>query len=73
MINPPIFTLSKTSKDAHEFLDEVHKILVAMRATDTYKVELASYQLKDIAHTWRKMWQDRRPWAEFKSLGSYLR
>ncbi|XP_069146050.1 uncharacterized protein [Solanum lycopersicum] len=29
-----------------------------MRATDTKKAELASYQLKDVAQTWCKMWQD---------------
>ena len=30
-MNPPIFIGSKTSKDPHEFVDEVHKIFVAMR------------------------------------------
>ena len=30
-INPPIFIGSKTSEDPQEFVDEVHKILVAMR------------------------------------------
>ena len=41
-------------------MDEVHKILVPMGPTDTEKVELASYQLKDVAQTWCKMWQYRR-------------
>ena len=36
----------------------MHKIFVAIGAIDIKKVELASYQLKDIAHTWWKMWQD---------------
>ena len=35
-------------------------ILVAMGATDTDKAELASYQLKDVAQTWWKMWQYSR-------------
>ena len=41
-------------------VDEVHKILLAMGATETEKAELSSYQLKDVAQTWCKMWQDRR-------------
>ena len=54
-MNPPILTGSKTSEDPQEFMDEVHKILVAMGATDTKKVELASYKFKDVAQTWCKM------------------
>ena len=50
-MNPPIFTGSKTSEDPQEFIDEVHKILVAMGATDIEKAELASYKLKDVAQT----------------------
>ena len=42
-MNPWILTVSKTSNDPQEFIDEVHKILVAMGATDTEKAELASY------------------------------
>ena len=34
-MNPPIFTGSKTSEYPQGFVDEVHKILVAMGATDT--------------------------------------
>ncbi|XP_015087066.1 uncharacterized protein LOC107030212 [Solanum pennellii] len=59
-MNPPIFIGSKTSEDPQEFLDKVHKILVAMVAIDTEKAEMASYQLKDVAQTWCKMWQDSR-------------
>ena len=50
-MNPPIFTGSKTSEDPQEFVDEVHKILVAMGSTYIEKAELDSYQLKDVAHT----------------------
>ena len=32
----------------------------AMEATDTDKAVFASYQLKDVAQTWCKMWQDSR-------------
>ena len=57
-MNPSIFTEAKTSEDLQEFVDEVYKILVDMRGTDIEKVELAFYQLKDVAQSWWKMWQD---------------
>ena len=59
-MNPLIFTGAKTSEDPQEFIDEVHKILVSMGATDIEKAELTSYQLKDVAQTLCKMWQDSR-------------
>lgn len=49
MLNPPIFTQSKTLENSHEFVDKVHNILVAMGATNIEKVELASYQLTVVA------------------------
>ncbi|XP_069152651.1 uncharacterized protein [Solanum lycopersicum] len=73
-MNPPIFTGAMTSEDTQGFIDEVHKILVAMRATDIEKAELAFYQLKDVEQTWCKMWQDCRvlgwvtiTWDQFKT------
>ena len=73
-MNPLIFTRSKTSKDPHDFIEEVQKILVTMGATDTVKDELSSYQLKDVAQSWCKMWQDSRAlgggpitWERFKT------
>ena len=56
-MNPPIFIGANTLEDPQEFIDELHKILVV---TDIEKAELASYQLKDVAQTWCKMWQDSR-------------
>ena len=50
-MNPPIFTGSKTLKDPQEFVDEVHKILVAMGATNTEKPELDSNKHKDVSQT----------------------
>ena len=55
-MNTQIFIGSKISEDPHEFMDEVPKVLVAMGAIDTYKAELASYQLKDVSQSWYKMW-----------------
>ncbi|XP_027768527.1 uncharacterized protein LOC114074741 [Solanum pennellii] len=57
MINP-IFIGSKTSENPQEFVDDVHKIFVAMEDTDTEKIDLVSYQLNDVAQTWFKMWQE---------------
>ncbi|XP_069144489.1 uncharacterized protein [Solanum lycopersicum] len=65
-MNPPIFTGAKTSEDPQEFIDELHKILVSMEATDIEKAELAFYQLKDVAQTWCKMWFFPREMKEAK-------
>ena len=51
-MNPLIFIAYKTSKDTQEFMDEVHKFLLAMGATDTKKAELVSYQLKDVTQSY---------------------
>ena len=48
-MNPHILKGSKTIKDPQAIVDKVHNILVAMGATNTEKVELSSYQLKDVA------------------------
>ena len=64
-MNPSIFTGSKTSQDLQEFVNEVRMILVDIGATNTEKVELASYQLKDVAHTWCKTLQDSRALGGF--------
>ena len=51
----------------------MHKILVAMGATDIEKAELDFYQLKDVKQILCKMWQDSRvlggvtiTWEQFK-------
>ena len=51
-MNPPEFLGSQTNKDPQNFLDKIKKILEMMRGTGNYRVELASYQLKDISHIW---------------------
>ena len=56
-MNPPIFI---GSEDPQEFLDELHKILVAMGASNTEKAEFNSYQPKDVAQSWFKMWKYSR-------------
>ena len=57
-MNPLILIGAKTSEDPQEFIDELHMIMVAIQNTDIEKAEVASYQLKDVAQTWCKIWQD---------------
>lgn len=59
-MNLPIFIGSKTLEDPQELVEEVQKILVAMGDIEIEKAELASYQLKDVAHPWCMMLFDSR-------------
>ena len=49
-MNPPEFLGSQTNEDPQNFLDEIKKIFEVMQVTGNDRVELASYQLKDVAH-----------------------
>ncbi|XP_070054335.1 uncharacterized protein [Nicotiana tomentosiformis] len=58
--------------DPQDFIDEMHKTLRVMRATETEGVELSSYRLKGVAYSWFEMWEDSRDegspparWSEF--------
>ena len=59
-MNPPEFLGSQTNKDPQNFLDEIKKIFEVMQVTRNYRVELASYQLKDVAHIWYTQWKENR-------------
>lgn len=48
-INPYIFLGSRVGDDSQDFLDEVYKIVHYMGVTYREKVELSSYQLKEVA------------------------
>ena len=41
-------------------MDELFKILSAMGINEKAKAELATYQLKDAAQVWYRMWADGR-------------
>ena len=60
-MNSPTFYGSKVDEDPEEFIDEVYKILYAMGVSSSEKVELATYQLKDVAQTWFLQLRDCRP------------
>lgn len=49
-LNPLEFFGLKVNKDPHFFIDEVMKITQIMHVNKEKSVELASYQLKDIAY-----------------------
>ena len=51
-MNPPEFLGSQTNEDPQNFMDEIKKIFEVIQVTGNDRVELASYQLKDVAHIW---------------------
>ena len=72
-MNPPTFYGSKFEEDPPEFIDEIYKILYAIGLSTSEKVELATYQLKDVFQAWyvqqrynRTLWGDAVTWEVFK-------
>ncbi|KAH0633127.1 hypothetical protein KY284_035913 [Solanum tuberosum] len=59
-MNPLEFLGSQTGEDPQNFLDEIKKIFEVMQVTENDRVELASYQLKDVAHIWYTQWKENR-------------
>ena len=51
-MNPPEFLGLQTNEDPQNFLDEIKKIFEVMQVSGNYRVELASYHVKDVAHIW---------------------
>ncbi|WMV37160.1 hypothetical protein MTR67_030545 [Solanum verrucosum] len=50
---------SQVGEDPQIFIDEVKKIFEVMHVTRNDRVELASYQLKDVAHIWYTQWKEK--------------
>ncbi|WMV51630.1 hypothetical protein MTR67_045015 [Solanum verrucosum] len=72
-MNPPSFTGSSTAKDSENFIEKLKKVFDVMHVTDTMRVELAAYQMKNVAKTWFDQWkvgraEDAPPasWARFE-------
>jgi len=59
-MNPPSFTSSSTTEDSKNFVEELQKVFEVMHVTDAERVELAAYQLKNIARTWFDQWKEGR-------------
>lgn len=51
-MNSPEFYWSKPDKDPQLYLEEVRKITQVMHVSEEQSVELAVYQLKDLAYDW---------------------
>ncbi|XP_070032398.1 uncharacterized protein [Nicotiana tomentosiformis] len=59
-LDPTVFTGTDPEEDPQDFIDEIHKTLQFMRATETEGAELASNRLKVVAYSWFEMWEDSR-------------
>ena len=59
-MNPPEFLGSQANVDLQNFLDEIKKIFEVMQVIGNDQVDLASYQLKDVAHIWYTQWKENR-------------
>ncbi|XP_070045197.1 uncharacterized protein [Nicotiana tomentosiformis] len=71
-LDPPVYTDANLEEDPQDFIDDMHKTLWVMRATETEGVELAAYHLKGVAYSWVELWEDSREegspptrWSEF--------
>ena len=63
---------SHTSEDPLNFIDEIKKIFEVMKIIGNDRVELASYQLKDVAHIWYTQWKENRVQMHLLLLGVAL-
>ncbi|KAH0658259.1 hypothetical protein KY289_027007 [Solanum tuberosum] len=59
-MSPPMFFGCKMGEDPQDFMDEVYKIVDVMGVTSIEKADLASYQLKGVAHVWFTQWKRNR-------------
>nr|XP_033514566.1 uncharacterized protein LOC117279184 [Nicotiana tomentosiformis] len=72
-LSPPLFRGTIVDEDPMLWLEGVKKALRAMKAFDNEAVELAAYQLRDVAGAWFEMWEKERDeddgpptWEEFE-------
>ncbi|TMW91650.1 hypothetical protein EJD97_014066 [Solanum chilense] len=60
-MNLPIFFGSGVGEYPQEYLDGVHKIVFVIGVSSREKLELASYQLREVAQVWFTQSRDNRP------------
>ncbi|XP_059284743.1 uncharacterized protein LOC132038036 [Lycium ferocissimum] len=72
-LNPPKFFGLREEDDPQYTMDETFKALRAIGAHGSEPEDFASYQLKDVAHAWFKLWETEQgnktvapTWAEFE-------
>ena len=51
-MNPPEFLGSQTNEDPQKKFNDVTKIFEVMQVTRNDRIELTTYQLKDVTHIW---------------------
>lgn len=56
---------SKVEEDPQEFIYEIYNILLATGLSTSEKVELSTYQLKDVSQALFVHWRDNRPLKSF--------
>ncbi|XP_070014085.1 uncharacterized protein [Nicotiana sylvestris] len=56
----PVISGANLEEDPQDFIDEMHKTLRVMRATETEGVELVAYHLKGVAYSWFELCEDSR-------------
>ena len=59
-INPLEFLGSQANEDPQNFLDEIKKIFEVMQVTRNDRVDLESYELKDVGHILYTQWKENR-------------
>ena len=52
----PRFSCSITTKDLENFVEELRNVFDMMHKVDTERVELDTYQLKNLASRWFDLW-----------------
>lgn len=56
-MNSPKFIGTKVEEDPQEFVDKMEKIFKVMHVDEVEGVELAAYQLKEVANQWNNDWE----------------
>ncbi|KAH0657055.1 hypothetical protein KY285_031937 [Solanum tuberosum] len=59
-MNPPSFTGSSTTEDPKNFIEELKRVFDVMHIAGNERVELAAYQMKNVARTWFDKWKRGR-------------
>lgn len=59
-MNPPRFSVSSTIEDPKIYVKDFKKVFNVMHMLDLERVELAAYQLKNVARIWFDHWKKNR-------------
>ena len=59
-MNPASFVGSSTTEDPENFVEELKKVFDVIHEVDSERIELAAYQMKNVARTWFDEWKENR-------------